>query len=399
MTLEKPTILVMAEYYLPGYEGGGIIRAVSSLVEKLGDEFQFKIITRDRDINSTVPYSTVSIDSWNSIGKAEVLYLSPKKRSLQHIQYLLRKTSYELLYLNGLFDRTFSIFPLLLRRIGSIPKRPVIIAPRGVLLAGSIGSKAFKKRIYLFFSKKIGLYHNLIWQASSNAEEKSIQLFFNASQQICIAPDLPPFASENSYFSRKKQSGKLKILFFSRIAPVKNLHGALEVLQHSKGKIQFNIYGPVDDHNYWEHCQKKFCLLPKNVEVQYLGGVSYAGVPEMMKGHHLLFLPTLSENFGYVMLEAFINGLPVLISDQTPWCELETKNAGWDISLENSSQFCSIIQECVDMKQQEYERWAKGAWQYGKDHIQSETNLQKNRLVFKKAFLTSQSRNQCISLA
>ncbi len=391
MNLDKPTILIMAEYYLPGYEGGGIIRAVSNLVERLGDDFNFKIITRDRDINSNNPYLNVNIDSWNIIGKAEVLYLSPKHTSFRYIQDLLWKTPCDLIYLNGLFDKIFSIFPLLLKRIGSCPDKPVILAPRGVLLAGSMGSKTFKKRIYLFVSKKIGLYHDLIWHASSHAEEKSIRQFFNVFQQIAIVPDLPPTVVKKSYLSRTKQSGKLKLLFFSRIAPVKNLHGALESLKHVRGSIQFNIYGPVDDQNYWEYCQKISQQLPKNIEVQYLGSVSYAEVPTMMQAHHLLFLPTFSENFGYVLLESFINGLPVLVSDQTPWCELQQKNAGWDISLENAMQFDSILQLCVDMNQQEYEIWTKGAWQYGKECLQSQSDIQKYRLFLQRAL----SNNQC----
>jgi hypothetical protein len=46
---DKPTILILNEYYLPGYKAGGPIRSISNLVSWLGDDFNFKIITTDRD--------------------------------------------------------------------------------------------------------------------------------------------------------------------------------------------------------------------------------------------------------------------------------------------------------------------------------------------------------------
>ena len=45
----KTTILSSVGYYLPGYKAGGPIRTLANMVDRLGDEFQFKIVTLDRD--------------------------------------------------------------------------------------------------------------------------------------------------------------------------------------------------------------------------------------------------------------------------------------------------------------------------------------------------------------
>ena len=43
----KPKILVLSDYYLPGYKSGGGMRTIVNMVERLRDRFDFYIITRD----------------------------------------------------------------------------------------------------------------------------------------------------------------------------------------------------------------------------------------------------------------------------------------------------------------------------------------------------------------
>jgi len=45
----KPTVLAFTACYLPGYKGGGPIRSVANIVDRLGEEFSFRIFTGDRD--------------------------------------------------------------------------------------------------------------------------------------------------------------------------------------------------------------------------------------------------------------------------------------------------------------------------------------------------------------
>ena len=75
----KPRVLILADYFLPGFRAGGPIRSLANLVEQLGDEFHFRIITRDRDFGERQAYSDTAANQWQPVGKAQVNYLSPPR--------------------------------------------------------------------------------------------------------------------------------------------------------------------------------------------------------------------------------------------------------------------------------------------------------------------------------
>ena len=378
-------ILILTGFYLPGYRAGGPIRTLANMVDRLGDDFQFKIITSDRDFKDDAVYSGIKVDEWNRLGKAaEVFYMSPKKRSLRDFKRLFRSTGYEVIYLNSFFSPHFTIKPLLLRRMRLIPDKPLVIAPRGEFSPGALGLKSFKKRAYLLVAKALGLYNGIVWQASSENEEVDIKRWFGRKMQVVCAPNLPPVdnAAGESAVERNKAKGCLKIIFLSRISRNKNLDGALDMLKGLKGRVQFNIYGPMEDSTYWAVCQKLISSLSENIEVRYCGSVAHDQVGTVMMEHDLFFLPTLGENFGHVILEALCAGCPVLISDQTPWRDLEEKGVGWDLPVERIEMFREVLQRCVDMNDEVYVKWSERAWAYGLWVSRNDETVEQNRHLF-----------------
>ena len=59
--------------------------------------------------------------------------------------------------------------------------------------------------------------------------------------------------------------------------------------------------------------------------------------------------PTLSENFGHVIAESFVCGCIPIISDQTPWTDMNEAGAGWALPLADEAGFVKAIQEVVEM--------------------------------------------------
>src|SRR5690606_20694183 len=69
-----------------------------------------------------------------------------------------------------------------------------------------------------------------------------------------------------------------------------------------------------------------------------------AQVAALFSKYDLFFLPTRGENYGHVIAEALSMGTPVLISDQTPWRELQADDLGWDVPLASVAEFACTIQ-------------------------------------------------------
>jgi len=385
--VKKPNlkILTFVGYYLPGYKAGGPIRTIANMVDRLGDEFQFKIVTADRDFDDTEPYPGIIIGGWKRAGKAEVFYMSPNRRSLRDFKRLLCSTEYDVLYINSFFSPHFTIKPLLLIWLRLIHDRPLIIAPRGEFSPGALGLKSFKKRVYILAAKALGLYHDAVWQASSEHEEADIRRWFGNDVRVVIAPDLPPLinVADGPVAVKGKTKGCLKIIFLSRISRKKNLYGALKMISGLKERVQFNIYGPMEDVDYWSECQEIISSFPENIEVRYCGSVAHGQVSDVIREHDLFFLPTLGENFGHVILEALCVGCPVLISNQTRWRGLEEKGVGWDLPLDRPKLFQEALQRCINMDRAEYLKWSKLARKYGLKVSQDDSIVELNKQLFR----------------
>lgn len=353
----KYRVLCLVSYYLPGFKAGGPLRTISNMVEHLGDDFEFWIITRDRDLGDDLPYPDLTINQWISVGNANVYYISPDRLKLFGIARLINDAPHDLLYLNSFFDSEFTIKPLLARFLGEIKTKPVVLAPRGEFSKGALKLKALKKRTYIALFKLLGLCKNIAWQASSLHEMNDILYVLPLNKDvITLALDLPAKVSyQSSLFSENtpKKVGSVKLIFLSRISPMKNLAYALKVLSDVHVSVVFDIYGPLEDMKYWGLCEALIEKLPGNILCKYRGLVPPNEVRHVFSQYDLFLFPTQGENYGHVIAESLSVGTPVLISDKTPWRHLTDDNLGQDVSLDNADGFVQFINEIAQASSEE----------------------------------------------
>ena len=351
----KPKILIICNYYLPGYKAGGGLRTLVHMVERFKDKFDFCVITYDHDLDQ-IPYSTVKINDWNQVEGARVFYLSKDKVKLSVLRELISKTAPGAIYINSIFS-TLSIFLLILRRLKLIQKIPVIIAPEGELSEGALQLKANKKRAFINFAKSTGLYRNIIWKVTAEPEKLETESFKGRGGKIFTAPNMPSKSIFEEYrqdLKPKKNIGEAKMIFLSRYGRKKNLKWLIDNLNEVEGSLEIDIFGPLEDEDYWKETQASIRALPGNVKVVYKGYVLHEEVLSTIFNYHFFVLPTLGENFGHVFVEALAAGCPLIISDRTPWVELETKKIGWDIPLENAERWKKIINQCINLDHMAY---------------------------------------------
>jgi glycosyltransferase involved in cell wall biosynthesis len=381
----RPRILALVYCYLPGFKSGGPVRSLAGLVDQLGDQFDIWIVTRDRD-KDDAPYDTVRRGAWQRVGGANVYYARPEELTLAGIRRILRGCDFDLLYLNSFFNPLFTIRPLVLRRLGLIARRPAIIAPRGELAKAAKGLKWLRKRVYFAMAKATGLLRGLSWQASTASEADEIRRHVGPSPRVTVARNHSARGVVPALESRPaKRPGALRIVMLSRIAPMKNLLYALECLQHVDGDVEMDLYGPIDDPDYWAKCQPAIRAMPPAVRVRHLGSVPHAQARETIANYDLFFLPTLNENFGHAILDALVAGCPVLISQGTPWRRLAEHGVGWDIPLDDRSAMLAALQRAIAADAPEWTAMRERAQQFGLQHANDIESRQQNLELFRGA--------------
>ncbi|MFH1528462.1 MAG: glycosyltransferase [Bacteroidota bacterium] len=401
---KKKVILTFIGYYLPGYKSGGPVRTISNMLDLLGKDYNFKIITRDRDSLDSKPYEGININQWNDAEKCKIYYLSKHKSFLftrnqaqstknkltnsQALRTVINNTEFDQYYLNSLFDFNFSVKVVLLWKLKLIPQKPILLAPRGELMEGALSIKPFKKVLFLTFTKVLRLYKTITWHASSKYEEAEIKREFGNVTKVKIAMDIPDFNLPKVERTHKKEKGKLKILFISSITPKKNLLFVIDTLNKVEGDFTLDIYGPVKDEKYWRKCLNSISDRIKD-RITYKGVIPNDKIHTVYPNYDLFFFPTLGENFGHVIYESLYYGTPVLCSDQTPWDKLEEFGAGWHFKLDQQKSFVDKIEKLIGDDIKEFNDFIKGCFDYI-SFIKSNNLLSNNINIFYNFFETSE---------
>ncbi len=360
-TARKPVILVFVGNYLPGHKAGGILRTIANTVDHLCDEFEFKVVTRDRDLGDERAYEDVELNTWQKVGNAEVYYLPPEACTLTNIGRVVRDTPHDVIYLNSFFD-PLTVKVLFNIWLGAIPPTRVVVAPRGEFAWASLRQKYLKKYLFTLAARLMGLYSGITWHASSPLEAADITHVMKINPvAVQVAFDFalrdpgrpaPPHAAIPS----ATVDDALRVVFLSRVAREKNLDYAIRVLKKIKARVVFDIYGPTADAAYWSECQALIRQLPQNVTVTYRGIVEAGEVLNVFSEYDLFLFPTGGEAYGQVIAEALMAGTPVLTSTETAWRNLERDGLGWDLDLSQEELFIEALESLAGLDQPEREK-------------------------------------------
>ncbi len=376
----KKTILILCDWFLPGYLAGGPIQSIATLTQQLGNDIDFMIITTDRDFKSNRPYDNVKINEWTQYEGRTIFYISPKNMNAEFVLKLIQNTPHHIIYMNSLYSKLFTIYPLKWKLQKKIHSK-IVLAPRGMLRDKALAVKPFKKYLFLLYARFTGLFQNIHWQSTSQQESKEIKKRIGANVQMTEVSNLPANSCEVKFI--EKQKGHLRLCFIARIVDIKNLNFAIDILKEVKqGNIIFDIYGPKEDEDYWLNCENNAKTLPSHISFNYKSILKPEEICRTLNEYHALFLPTQTENFGHVIVESLKNGRLVVISDQTPWRNLQSEYAGFDISLDDKTKFIEAINILVNLSQSEFDAMSKTCISY----INLQLNIEKIKTQYLELF-------------
>lgn len=377
----KPKIALLTEWFAPGYKAGGPIRSCVNFAREMQHEFDLYVLTADTDFGESQPYPEVQSDTWIAWEPGiQVCYISANAMSRATLQAHLKEINPDFLYLNSMFSLPFTIWPLWMKWRNQLSSG-IVLAPRGMLHAGALQYKRVKKMTFLSLIRLSGVSRQISFQATDEQEIKDIRKHFGANTRVQEAANFPVPVMEMP-LDLIKEAGTLRMVFISRVSPKKNLDFLLRILPQIKGQVQLDIFGPTEDAAYWETCAVLIAALPPHIQVRYQGELVYEEVRKTLVNYHAFVLPTYGENFGHAIFESLAVARPVLISDQTPWRNLDTAYAGWDIPLDQPQAYVAALDAWVQMDQVEWNTWKTGAWTYARQFLAQARLTEKYRILF-----------------
>jgi len=377
---EKKKILIFIDWFIPGYKAGGPIQSVVNLINHLGNEYDFDVVTSNKDLGEVAAYQNLSFNKWIERENCRVIYLDGESQNLKRYREILREKYYDSVYLNSLFSVNFTLKPLLaLMNFNCI----IMLAPRGMLGAGALNIKPLKKKIFLKLFRSFGFSHKINWHATAASEATEIKQHFGKGSKVHIATNLSAVVAEDLP-EKKKKKGFVNLFFLSRVSKKKNLKAALQFLNQvdQKFNINFSIIGPIEDQKYWQECLEIIDSLPSNIMLKNIGAVPNHHLKEKLKDQHFMLLPTFHENFGHVIMESWQNACPVIISRNTPWQDLVKQKTGFDLELAKPKDFIAAIERAAGMDQGEYDAWSKASFEFAKEYCNDPKAIEASRRLF-----------------
>jgi len=370
MGLNKTRILIFADWYVPAFKAGGPIRSVYNLVNKFKSEYEFRVITSDRDLGDKEPFINLETDKWVDVEGVPVMYVSPKNHKIKNIKKHIIDVNPDVIYLNSLFSFNYTLVPLWLKK--HFPDIKYILAPRGMLGEGALNIKKKKKEVFIGVARLTKLYKGIEWHATNDLEKKQILETFGKQSIVTIADNIAssPMYPEESLLKRKLNHLNVKrFLFVGRIARIKNVKKMIQwfiELDEDNSNYTLDIYGSIEDEKYYKELKK---LISNHDKIHIHKEVHYSELKEIYSNSHFFVLPTKGENYGHVIIESLSYGCPVIISDKTPWRNLEQMGIGWDLPLEKNEEFKEIIKKCIEMEEKEFKPLTLKAFNFARKYI------------------------------
>jgi glycosyltransferase involved in cell wall biosynthesis len=299
--------------YPPQYSFGGPVISINNLVKKLNSSFDFIIIApHNFEVTSLAKNDSSLI--FVKDGNASINF----SRNFYSIFIKLIR-SVDVIYLNSVFEPRNFIIVI----ISKLLNKKIILSSRGQLSNEALRNSNFKFKI-IFINIFKAISHKIKFISSDESENLAIKNFFNTESVII------PNIINLKYISIKHY--RKKFIFFSRITKKKNLKLLLETINEFKIPIELDIFGFVEDLEYWSECEK---LIENMPNIFYKGIIKRDNLSNILKDYTFFIFPTLNENYGHVIVESFFYGLiPIVSNNTTPFSNFISKelDMGFDLN-------------------------------------------------------------------
>ena len=232
-----------------------------------------------------------------------------------------------------------------------LSKQPckIVWSVRGELEDNALVFSSLKKKLALVWMKPF-FRKRVVFHATSESEETTLKRVLGKDIFVVQLP--------NYMILPEKMELKITktILYLGRIHPIKGLENLIEAFSKIRDKKGFVLVIAGDDQVPYAEKLKSLCKsLELESVVQFSGHIVGLEKQKLLSAGYLLVLPSHTENFGNVVIEALAQGTPVIASQNTPWEILESVQRGTWVSNDPLSM-SRAIESLINLEEDTYKR-------------------------------------------
>lgn len=244
-----------------------------------------------------------------------------------------------------------------------LQNKKVLFSPRGSFSKWSFSKAKFLKKTWINFLIK-PFVKSVTWHATSVKEQDEIKLLFPKAKVKVI--------SDGTYVKSASLEKVTEnyIAALGRLHPVKGYDLLIQAMPGVLAKhptIKLKIAG--DDEGEKEQLQRLVKDLKLENVVEFVGSVKGSEKTVFLQRAKCLLMPSHTENFGIVAVEAMAQGTAVIASNNTPWKIIEERKAGFWISNEPTVIAQTILKLLAEKEEELQKNASLLAKEYDWGHI------------------------------
>jgi glycosyltransferase involved in cell wall biosynthesis len=251
--------------------------------------------------------------------------------------------SADLVHVHGLWNMTGSAAVARARSAG----RPYVVSPRGMLQPAAMRRHRVLKTAAYWASERAHLSGAAFLHATSHLEQQQIAKY--GRSVVTIANGVAPVAVSADVLEGVRERSRIDagdevVLCLGRLHPIKRLDllaAAFDIVHRARPRARLVIAGP-DEDGYRARVEPLFT--PVAAATRWLGAVDRETVAALFAASRTLVQCSDSESFGMSVAEALAAGLPVVVTNETPWPQVAALELGYSVAQEPAAIARGILE-------------------------------------------------------